>query len=120
MSRDPWLHFWGADDPSGRKTMAQCLNAAGIRHHRFDQGPESGDGILCIPQVSEQVSEEVCEFLREVTRNGRRVLTIQTDGTAADTSLVWDLLRAGASDVLVWSSAADIAARIKARFERWN
>jgi hypothetical protein len=49
-----------------------------------------------------------------------RALTIQTGGPAASTALVWQLLHAGASDVLVWSSAADIAARIKARFERWN
>ena len=121
MNRDPWLHFWGTSDPSGRTAMVECLNTAGIRHRVFDQSAESGDGILCIPQISEpQASADVCEFLRELTQNGRRVLTIQTDGAAVDTSLVWQLLHAGASDVLVWSSAADTAARIKARFERWN
>src|SRR3954462_8980201 len=67
-----------------------------------------------------KISDDVCEFLREQTQNNRRVLTIQTAGAAVDTSLVWHLLQAGASDVLVWSSAADTAARIKARFERWN
>jgi transcriptional regulator with GAF, ATPase, and Fis domain len=116
MNRDPWLHYWGMDDSSGRKAIVECLNAAGIRHRAFDRSAESGDGILCIGQVS----EDVCEFLREATQNGRRVLTVQTGGAAADTSLVWQLLQAGASDVLVWSSAADTAARIKARFERWN
>src|SRR5262245_45685547 len=116
MDRDPWLHFWATSDPSGRKTVVDCLNAAGIGHRAFDQSAESGDGILCIPQVG----EGVCEFLRELTRNGRRVLTIQTGAAAADTALVWQLLHAGASDVLVWSSAADTAARIKARFERWS
>jgi transcriptional regulator with GAF, ATPase, and Fis domain len=120
MNRDPWLHFWGADDPSGRKAIVECLNAAGIAHHSFEQSAESGEGILCIPQISEQISEDVCVFLHELTRNGRRVLTIQTGGAAADTSLVWQLLHAGASDVLVWSQAADVAARIKARLERWN
>ena len=35
-----------------------------------------------------------------------------------DASSVWQLLRAGASDVLAWSS--DIAELIKARFERWQ
>ena len=116
MNRDPWLHFWGASDPSSRRAMAECLNTAGIKHRVFDRSAESGDGILCIPQVS----DDVCEFLRELTQNNRRVLAIQTGGAAVDTSLVWQLLQAGASDVLVWSSAADTAARIKARFERWN
>ncbi len=121
MNRDPWLHFWGTDDSSGRTAIVECLNTAGIRHRVFDQSAESGDGILCIPQISEpQASADVCEFLRELTQNGRRVLTVQTGGAAADTALVWQLLHAGASDVLVWSSAADTAARIKARFERWN
>src|SRR5262245_24032851 len=109
MNRDPWLHVWVTDNSSGRKTVVECLNAAGIRHHAFDQGADAGDGILCIPRVG----EDVCEFVRELTRNGRRVLTVQTGGAADDTSRVWQLLHAGASDVLVWSSAADIAARIK-------
>ena len=87
MNRDPWLHFWGTDDSSGRTAIVECLNTAGIRHRVFDQSAESGDGILCIPQISEpQASADVCEFLRELTQNGRRVLTVQTGGAAADTA----------------------------------
>src|SRR5262249_54970837 len=35
-------------------------------------------------------------------------------------SLMWQLLHAGASDVLVGSSDADLGQRIKARLERWQ
>jgi transcriptional regulator with GAF, ATPase, and Fis domain len=116
MNREPWLHFWGANDAPGKKAIVECLSGAGIKHRVFDQSAEPGDGILCIPHVS----EDVCEFLRGLTRDGRRILMIQTEGSVANTSLSWQLLHAGASDVLVWSSAADTAARIKARFERWS
>jgi DNA-binding NtrC family response regulator len=116
MYRNPWLHFWGAGEPSVRKAVAECLNLAGIESRSFDPDAESGDGILCIPKLG----DDVCEFLCERTRNGSRVLVIQTGGATADTSSVWKALHAGASDVLVWSSAEDVAARIKARFERWR
>jgi transcriptional regulator with GAF, ATPase, and Fis domain len=111
------LRFWGTNDTS---RIVECFDKAGVKHRTFDQsaesGAESGDGILCISQVS----DDACKFLRELTQSGRRVLTIQTDGVAADTSVIWQLLQAGASDVLVWSPAADTVERIKARFERWN
>ena len=46
------------------------------------------------------------------------MLAIPAADAVIDASSVWQLLRAGASDVLAWSS--DIAELIKARFERWQ
>jgi transcriptional regulator with GAF, ATPase, and Fis domain len=115
MYREPWLHFWGPKDVAGRKAVHECLSAAGIRVRTLDPSVASGEGILCFSQFN----EELYEFLREVSRNrDERVLAIPTATAAIDASLVWQLLRAGASDVLVWSS--DIVDRIKARFERWH
>jgi transcriptional regulator with GAF, ATPase, and Fis domain len=116
MHREPWLHFWGMNEPSSRKVVLECLNVAGIHVRPFDPHTASGDGILCISQAN----EGVCEFLRELSHHRERVLAIQTTSAVADSSLVWRLLHAGASDVLVWSSVADVAERIKARFERWR
>jgi transcriptional regulator with GAF, ATPase, and Fis domain len=116
MHREPWLHFWGVNEPAGRRAVLECLQAAGIEARPFDRHAAAGDGILCISQVT----EDVCEFLRELSHHRERVLAIQTADTASDTSLVWRLLQAGASDVLVWSSVADVAERIKARLERWR
>ena len=64
------------------------------------------------------LNDDVCELVRELNHRHDRVLVLQAGDAAADSALVWQLLHAGASDVLAWSSA-DIADRIKARFERW-
>lgn len=116
MHREPWLHFCGMNEPSGRKAVLECLKVAGIQVRTFDPNTASGGGILCISQVD----EDVCVLLRELSHNRERVLALQTSNAIADSSLVWRLLHAGASDVLVWSSVADVAERIKARFERWR
>lgn len=116
MHREPWLHFCGVKEPSGRKAVLQCLSVAGIQVRDYHPHASCGDGVLCISQVD----EEVYELLRETHHNGARVLVIQSGPSAADAALVWRLLHAGAADVLTWSSSADVAARIKARFERWR
>src|SRR5262245_9471642 len=115
MHREPWLHFWGSKALADRNAVLERLSAAGIRARSLDLNAPSGEGILCFSQID----EELCRFLSEVSRNkDERVLAIPAADTVADTSLVWQLLRAGASDVLTW--CADIADRIKARFERWH
>ena len=115
MRPEPWLHFWGMNAPSDRKAVLDCLAGAGIRTRAFDSNQASGDGILCVAHLN----DDVCEFVRELNHRHDRVLVLQAGDAAADSALVWRLLHAGASDVLAWSSA-DIAGRIKARFERWH
>ena len=48
-----------------RTALLACLASAGIRPRPFDANAASGDGIICIGQLN----EEVCEFVREHTRN---------------------------------------------------
>jgi transcriptional regulator with GAF, ATPase, and Fis domain len=115
MHREPWLHVWDKNESCDRKNLLACLAGAGIHPRPFDS-TASGDGILCIAQLN----EDICEFVREHTRNHGRVLVLETAGAAADGAQVWQLLHAGASDLLTWSSAAGVAERIKARFARWQ
>src|SRR3954466_13778538 len=100
MHREPWLHFWGLTEPSSRKAVIECLNVAGIPVRAFDSNAVSGDGILC----TSRADEEICEFLRELTQNCRRVLVLQPPMAVVDNSVAWRLLHSGASDVLEWSS----------------
>jgi transcriptional regulator with GAF, ATPase, and Fis domain len=116
MHREPWLHLWGMTQPSERKAVLECLTVAGIQPRGFDSNAACGDGILCVSQLN----DEVCEFVCELNHNRGRLLVLQTTNGIADGALVWRLLHAGASDLLVWSSAAETAERIKARFERWH
>lgn len=115
MHRVPWLHFWGVKDGGSRKAIEECLRTASIRVGTLDESTPSGNGILYFSRFD----DELCEFLRGVSHNReQRVLAIPADGASIDASSVWQLLRAGASDVLAWS--ADITDLIKARFERWQ
>jgi transcriptional regulator with GAF, ATPase, and Fis domain len=116
MDREPWLHVWGKGEPCDRKVLLECLAAAGIRPRSLESGAARGDGILWVAQLDEDVGE----FLREHTRNHGRVLVLHAADAAADSARVWQLLHAGASDLLTWSSAAAVAERIKARFARWH
>ena len=74
------------------------------------RAPIHRNGILCIAQLN----EDICEFVREHTRNHGWVLVLENAGAAADGAQVWPLPHAGASDLLTWS-AAGVAERIKAR-----
>ena len=99
--------------PSGRKAVLECLKIAGIQARAFDPVAPSGDEILCVSKIT----EDVCDFVRNLGHDGERILALQT-APVADSSSVWRLLHAGVSEVLVWSSAEDMAERIRARFER--
>jgi transcriptional regulator with GAF, ATPase, and Fis domain len=116
MRREPWLHFCGPKDLAGAKALLECLQRAGICVRTLDGDGRCGEGIVCFSRID----EELYEFVQELSRNKDGcVLAIPTANTAIDTSLMWQLLHAGASDVLVWSSDADLGERIKARLERW-
>jgi transcriptional regulator with GAF, ATPase, and Fis domain len=117
MHREPWLHFWGPKDLAAKTALDECLRAASIRVRPFDSRPPGGEGIVCFSHSD----EGLYEFLREASHNGNeRILAIPAADTPVDTNVAWRLLSAGASDVLVWSNAADIAERMQARLERWR
>ena len=117
MQREPWFHYWGSRNAVGRRAVFDVLTAAGIKLRPFDAHAVAGAGILCFSETNDQLYQ----FLREVSRNGdERVLAIPMDDALADGRQAWELLRAGASDVFVWSAGAGIPEQIKARFERWR
>lgn len=71
--------------------------------------------------VLDEVSAEVCQSVRELSRNGTgRVLVLACDERALEKGGVWRVLQAGASDVLLWDDLPDPAAVIAARLQRWR
>ena len=97
MRREPWLHFCGPKDLAGAKALLECLKRAGICVRTLDGDGRRGGGILCFSRID----EELYSFVQELSRNkDGGVLPVQTANTAIDTSLMWQLPHAGASDVL--------------------
>jgi len=92
------------------------LSRTGIALRSFDINAPFGEGIVCFSRVD----EDLYEFLREISYNReKRVLAVPVAGARLDSAQAWRLIFAGASDVFLWSSPAEMAEKIKARFDRW-
>src|SRR5262245_5929793 len=117
MQREPWFLSWGPKNAHVGRAIHDFLAAAGIKLRSFDATATGGEGILCFSDASDQLYA----FLHDVSRNGdERVLAVPTSDALTDGLQAWELLRAGASDILPWSATADFPEQVKARFERWR
>ena len=117
MQREPWLHFWGSKDLAGRTAFAHSLAAAGIHVRPLDTASPSGEGILCFSDID----KELYQFLYDASHDhDERILVVPISDIVLENSQAWNLLHAGASEVLVGWSGPDIADRIRSRFERWH
>jgi len=117
LHRDPWIHFCGPKNPLARQAILDSLTSTGIATRSFDIKAPSGEGIVCFSSID----DDLYEFVREVSHNReKRVLAVPVAGTQIDSAQAWRLLLAGASDVFLWSSAAEMAERVKARLDRWR
>jgi two-component system, NtrC family, nitrogen regulation response regulator GlnG len=76
--------------------------------------PPTGTGLF----VFDAYNDETLEALRNSSRNAV-VLAIAMVAPAIATPVQWDLLRAGAADVLVWPQLPRDALQISARLARW-
>jgi transcriptional regulator with GAF, ATPase, and Fis domain len=116
MAAAPWFHVCGSGDVDGWAAVCASLAATGFDLNPRERNAEPGAGIVCFSEID----DELLEVLREVSHGGaERILAVPAAEARLDVQQAWQLLRAGASDVVAWSSAADVAERIKARFERW-
>ena len=115
MRLEPWLHFWHSKNPTVERAIIQALSRAGLPTQKLNVGAPSGDGIFFF----DTVSDNLFDFIQEVSNSGiQRLLAVPTAGMALDTSQVWSLLRAGASDVFHWTQDFGAGDIIKACFER--
>jgi transcriptional regulator with GAF, ATPase, and Fis domain len=117
MHRQPWIHFCGPQDLVARQTILDNLSNNGVATRSLDINAPSDEGILCFSSIN----DDLYELVREVSHNReKRVLAVPFAGAQLDSAQAWLLRRAGASDVFLWSSASEMAGRVKARFDRWR
>jgi transcriptional regulator with GAF, ATPase, and Fis domain len=117
MQQRPWLHFWDSCNNEAKEEVASALAAAGIQPRAFNPINTTGEGILCFTHIV----PELVDLLRDVSDGGRRrIVAVPMSDLALNCFETWDLLGAGASDVLRWSGSLDFALQISARFERWR
>jgi transcriptional regulator with GAF, ATPase, and Fis domain len=117
MHQEPWIHFCGPKDLAARQAIVDSLSSNGVVTRSLDANAPSDEGIICFSNID----DDLYEFVREVSCNReKRVLAVPVAGAQLDSEQAWRLLLAGASDVFLWSSASEMAEKVKARFDRWR
>jgi transcriptional regulator with GAF, ATPase, and Fis domain len=94
------------------EAIRAALSEAGMQAVKPPAWPAPGDGVV----VYADASEQLVKSLRDLCRwsNGRVVAV----GIGSVRQAVWELLEAGAADVLSWQGR-ETAEEIRARFQRW-
>jgi transcriptional regulator with GAF, ATPase, and Fis domain len=111
-----WAYYWGADLQSNKDALTKELVKHDIRIDRLDESAPSGAGIC----IFDEPTPELRVFVQIASRGGReRIIAVASDGRWAHDLSIWELLEAGASDVLVWSDPSRVAQQVRARFDRW-
>lgn len=111
-----WLHSFcpEAAMPEDFRSYFQHMP---IQTKPYHPGNGSGPGII----VTSEITTQLCEFIRMVTDDGNeRILVLITETGALTNDNPWQVLQAGASDLLVWDHSPDLASVIAAKFQRWQ
>jgi transcriptional regulator with GAF, ATPase, and Fis domain len=113
--RTTWFHPFSVDAPFDARAFVEILVDAGLQMVPLGS-VRQGAGVV----VFNRVSDELCDFFREVSSNGLdRVLALSLSRDTLLGDNIWTLLHAGAADVILWDGAAVTARQIAARMERW-
>src|SRR6516162_8521587 len=113
-----WMHSLGEvpeqDQAVLTVALTESLARQGVKANPFQRDAPFRLGVC----VFSKKTPELNGFIQNASRAGQeRVIAIAGPGGSLNGH--WDLLQAGASDVLVWSDPEQLARQIKARFERW-
>ncbi len=112
-SDDLALWWEGVEAPVGADALLAALRAAGVPCRPAAEDAE-GSGLL----LFDRVSPDVCARLHERSHGGNdRVVAVATRPLARGAA--WELLDAGAADVVELGDAETTAAAIGSRIERW-
>lgn len=97
--------------------LKQALIAQGISADILKPGFDASPDIYIFSEFSPDLQRR----LQAASCSGlHRVIAIAESEREENPNYYWDLLRAGASDILVWSDPEVTAREIKVRFERWR
>jgi transcriptional regulator with GAF, ATPase, and Fis domain len=111
-----WYHFLAKEATAISTVAITSLRNAGLIPTPLSEAAQhSHIGLIFF----DALTEELFELLRDLTRNRlQHVLAIALSREALAGS-AWQLLHAGAADVLVWSDADEMARAVAARVQRW-
>ena len=111
-----WVHSLGEVSGHDEDILKKGLARHGVKAESLQRGMQARLGV-CIFGAK---TPELLGFLQIASNGGQlRVIAVAGSGAPLDEPVHWDLLQAGASDVLRGLEPDRVAREIKARFERW-
>jgi len=112
-----WIHSLTESDAGQTLALIDLLRQRGIETKEYDWSPLPAPGVLLITSCH----DSVCGFVRNASCDGgARILVLVRERELLAGGAAWELLRAGASDVMVWDGTSEVIDDVAARFERWN
>ena len=112
------LHYWEGSPGLNEDALAKALARHGIGTVPLERYTPNGAGVgVCF--VRER-TRELRDFFQTIKSAGcEHIIAITGSEARPDGLLGWDILQAGASDLLIWSDPDCIARQVEARFRRW-
>jgi transcriptional regulator with GAF, ATPase, and Fis domain len=111
------LCFAGPVATKWQLSVMEELARAELELKDLDSTSETAVGIVAFSHFG----KELCESLRTLSMGGhRRMLAVVQTSEAIDASATWQLLEAGAADVVAWDRTLTPAMGIAERLRRWH
>src|SRR5262245_46722744 len=110
-----WIHWLVPDGRLSSGAALDQLARAGVTASLLGSDAHSGPGIV----VFDEVTPQLCAFVREASRDGLEyVIAVASGQSALAGGVAWRLLKAGAADVFSWNHSDAAAQGIAARLDR--
>lgn len=114
MAINVWVRWVSDYQKQATHEIVELLAQQNIDVQDYDDPLARNPGVI----FSNEVTPQICEQLREFSHNGQVQILVCCD-TSIPGDAVWQLLGAGASDVLVCSECSTITHEITSRLRRW-
>ncbi len=111
-----WIYCIGPDEALPKCEITTALEQGGVTITSLRPHLQMVPGVL----LCNEVTPAVCDSVRTFAQNGReRILVVLTHADLAQDAF-WQLIAAGASDVLAWNRLPNPANMILSRLQRWR
>jgi transcriptional regulator with GAF, ATPase, and Fis domain len=112
-----WLHTFADVAADAQRELATGLLKKDITTVSTEIGGPMGLGIC----LAVKATPELRDYLQWASKSFTcHILTVLTDPSPPEDNAGWDLLKAGASDVLFWTDISSITRQIQSRVKRWT
>ncbi len=111
-----WIHAANGASELRRDDLTRSLAKQGVKAERYEPDTTTTLGVCTFGGKT----PELRDFLRLAAKGGwARVIAVADPGVPLAAQACWDLLQAGASDVLAEPDHDKVSREIKSRFDRW-